>query len=215
MLMDEPFGAIDPINRARLQNELLRLQERIRKTIVFVTHDIDEAIKMGDRIAVLKQGGVLAQYARPAELLMQPADEFVKDFVGADRALKRLALEKVRDVDLWRAPRVRVGDTVTAARRAIEGSDLRYPLVVDDAGRPVAWLDEDDLRGERIEPGTGAPVLSVEREDLLRDALSELLVNEVQYGAVVDGDGRVDGVLSIEIIHDFLVPEAEGLVEPA
>jgi osmoprotectant transport system ATP-binding protein len=104
---------------------------------------------------------------------------------------------------------------VTAARRAIEGSDLRYPLVVDDAGRPVAWLDEDDLRGERIEPGTGAPVLSVEREDLLRDALSELLVNEVQYGAVVDGDGRVDGVLSIEIIHDFLVPEAEGLVEPA
>jgi ABC-type proline/glycine betaine transport system ATPase subunit len=89
MLMDEPFGAIDPINRERLQNEFLRLQREIRKTIVFVTHDIDEAIKMGDRIAVLKKGGILAQYASPAELLMYPKDEFVEDFVGADRALKR------------------------------------------------------------------------------------------------------------------------------
>ena len=100
MLMDEPFGAIDPINRERLQNELLRLQKRLRKTIVFVTHDIDEAIKLGDRIAILKQGGVLAQYATPAELLMAPADGFVEDFVGADRALKRLALTRVGDLDL-------------------------------------------------------------------------------------------------------------------
>jgi osmoprotectant transport system ATP-binding protein len=213
--MDEPFGAVDPINRERLQNELLRLQERLRKTILFVTHDIDEAIRLGDRIAVLRHGGVLAQYATPAELLMQPADEFVEDFVGADRALKRLSLEKVGDRELWRVPRVHVGDAVAAAREAIEGSDVPYPLVVDDTGRPVAWLDDDDLRGERIEPGTGSPVLTVEREDLLRDALSDLLINEVQYGAVVDGDGRVDGVLSIEIIHDFLVPEAEGQVEPA
>jgi osmoprotectant transport system ATP-binding protein len=213
MLMDEPFGAIDPINRERLQNELLRLQERIRKTIVFVTHDIDEAIKIGDRIAVLKQGGVLAQYATPAELLMQPADEFVEDFVGSDRALKRLALQRVRDVDLWRAPRVRVGSTVAAAREAIAGSDLSYPLVVDDEGRPVAWLDEDDLRRDHIEDGAGSPVLTVERDDVLRDALSHLLSNEVQYGAVVDEQGRVDGVLSVEIIHDFLVPEAEGGLE--
>ncbi|MFL6184484.1 MAG: ABC transporter ATP-binding protein, partial [Actinomycetes bacterium] len=90
MLMDEPFGAIDPINRERLQNEFLRLQSQIRKTVVFVTHDIDEAIKMGDRIAVLERGGKLQQYATPAELLMQPANDFVRDFVGADRALKRL-----------------------------------------------------------------------------------------------------------------------------
>jgi osmoprotectant transport system ATP-binding protein len=214
MLMDEPFGAIDPINRGRLQNELLGLQERIRKTIVFVTHDIDEAIKMGDRIAILKRGGVLAQYATPAELLMQPADDFVKDFVGADRALKRLALEKVGDVDLWRAARVRVGDSVAAAREAVNGSDVRHPLVVDDDGRPVAWLGEDDLRSERIEAGRGAPVLTVGRDDLLRDALSNLLINEVQYGAVVDGDGHVEGVLGVEIIHDFLVPEAEGRVQP-
>ena len=107
MLMDEPFGAIDPINRERLQNEFLRLQAELRKTIVFVTHDIDEAIKMGDRIAILKEGGILAQYATPAELLMYPAEPFVEDFVGSDRALKRLALQRVRDIDLWKAPLVR------------------------------------------------------------------------------------------------------------
>ena len=95
MLMDEPFGAVDPINRERLQNEFLRLQAEVRKTILFVTHDIDEAIKMGDRVAVLREGGRLAQYATPAELLMAPADGFVEDFVGADRALKRLALLRV------------------------------------------------------------------------------------------------------------------------
>jgi osmoprotectant transport system ATP-binding protein len=98
MLMDEPFGAIDPINRVRLQNEFLRLQDTIRKTVVFVTHDIDEAIKMGDRIAILRVGGELAQLATPSELLTNPADPFVQDFVGADRALKRLALTRVEAV---------------------------------------------------------------------------------------------------------------------
>jgi osmoprotectant transport system ATP-binding protein len=100
MLMDEPFGAIDPINRARLQDEFLRLQEQVRKTIVFVTHDIDEAIKMGDRIAILRQGGALAQYDTPAEILTNPADEFVAEFVGADRALKRLGLATLAEVKL-------------------------------------------------------------------------------------------------------------------
>src|ERR1700682_6210336 len=100
MLMDEPFGAIDPINRARLQDEFLRLQEQVRKTVVFVTHDIDEAIKMGDRIAILREGGVLAQYDTPASILARPADEFVAEFVGADRALKRLSLSTVGELDL-------------------------------------------------------------------------------------------------------------------
>ncbi|MEO6497099.1 MAG: ABC transporter ATP-binding protein [Solirubrobacteraceae bacterium] len=100
LLMDEPFGAVDPINRERLQNEFLRLQDEIRKTIIFVTHDIDEAIKMGDRIAVLREGGKLVQYATPAELLIRPTDAFVEGFVGADRALKRLSLERVADAPL-------------------------------------------------------------------------------------------------------------------
>jgi osmoprotectant transport system ATP-binding protein len=100
LLMDEPFGAIDPINRTILQDGFLALQAQVRKTVVFVTHDIDEAIKLGDRIAILREGGVLAQYATPQELLDNPADDFVAEFVGADRALKRLGLATLADVDL-------------------------------------------------------------------------------------------------------------------
>jgi osmoprotectant transport system ATP-binding protein len=100
MLMDEPFGAIDPITRERLQNDFLRLHREIRKTVVFVTHDIDEAIKMGDRICILREGGVLAQYDTPEAILAAPADEFVARFVGEDRGLKRLALRRVDEVEL-------------------------------------------------------------------------------------------------------------------
>jgi osmoprotectant transport system ATP-binding protein len=114
MLMDEPFGAIDPINRERLQNEFLRLQGEVQKTVVFVTHDIDEAIKIGDRIAVMQEGGVLAQYAPPAELLMRPANEFVADFVGADRALKRLSLQRVGDIELLPADEAPDGPALAA-----------------------------------------------------------------------------------------------------
>jgi len=190
MLMDEPFGAIDPINRERLQNEFLRLQQEIRKTVVFVTHDIDEAIKMGDRIAVMQKGGRLAQYATPAELLSNPANAFVEDFVGADRGLKRLSLERVRDVDLWRAPLVRDGEEPPTGE-----FDLDYPLVVDEAGRPVRWLS-----GSRAEP-------LIELDDVLRDALSEMLEQETQYAPVVDKQGAVAGVLSIEIIGATLAQE--------
>ena len=212
MLMDEPFGAIDPINRERLQNEFLRLQAEIRKTIVFVTHDIDEAIKMGDRIAVLQEGGILAQYAPPAELLMSPANRFVEDFVGADRALKRLALERVRDVDLWTAPLVRAGEPVADARARAAQSEVPYPLVVDDEGRPLGWLTGRGLTEERVRPDlVSAPEPVVELDDILRDALSDLLASEVQYGAVIDPQGRVVGVLSIELLSHVIAtpPETE------
>jgi osmoprotectant transport system ATP-binding protein len=205
MLMDEPFGAIDPINRERLQNEFLRLQREIRKTVVFVTHDIDEAIKMGDRIAIMQKGGRLAQYAPPAELLMHPAGRFVEDFVGADRALKRLALQRVRDVDLWKAPLVRVGEPVPQARANATDSEVPYPLLVDGDGRPIGWLSERALQGERVERqlrSSAEPVL--ELDDVLRDALSDMLQGEVQYGPVVDERGRVVGVLSIEILGHTL-----------
>jgi osmoprotectant transport system ATP-binding protein len=208
MLMDEPFGAIDPINRERLQNQFLRLQFEIRKTILFVTHDIDEAIKMGDRVAVLEKGGVLSQYATPAELLMSPANDFVEDFVGADRALKRLSLLRVRDIDLWKAPLVRVGEPIAAARAAIPDADLPHPLVVDEQGRPIGWLSERDLAGATV-PATpdAAPYPVIELDDVLRDALSDLLQSETQYGPVVDGEGRVAGVLSVEIVSEFLVSD--------
>jgi osmoprotectant transport system ATP-binding protein len=144
MLMDEPFGAIDPINRSRLQDEFLRLQERLRKTVVFVTHDIDEAIKMGDRIAILREGGTLAQYDAPPDLLMRPADEFVAKFVGADRALKRLGLATLESVELADAGAVDVGD-----RRIPVSCTVRDALsqVLAAGGVPLAVTDGPDVVG--------------------------------------------------------------------
>ena len=145
MLMDEPFGAIDPINRERLQSEFLRLQAEIRKTVVFVTHDIDEAIRIGDRIAILQEGGRLAQYAPPAELLMHPANPFVEDFVGDDRALKRLALKRVRDVPLEPpgevdGPTVGPDQTLRDALSELLARDSRRARVLDGDGHAVGVL---------------------------------------------------------------------------
>ena len=213
MLMDEPFGAVDPINREQLQNEFLRLQAEVRKTILFVTHDIDEAIKMGDRIAILRQGGVLAQYATPAELLMAPADDFVEDFVGADRALKRLALMRVRDIDLWEAPLAHVGQATTEVRAKLDGAEVPYALVIDSERRPLGWLSDDDLLRETVpaRPDT-SPQPMVELDDVMRDALSDLLQAETRYAPVVDAEGRIAGVLSVEIVSEFLTSD-EALTE--
>ena len=211
LLMDEPFGAIDPINRERLQNEFLRLQAEIRKTIVFVTHDIDEAIKMGDRIAVLKEGGHLAQYAPPAELLMAPADEFVEQFVGADRALKRLAHQRVRDVDLIKVAQIRAGEPVAEARAKCEDSDVDLAMLVDDKGCPQGWLSERAFTGERVRKELRSPAEPIiDLDDVLRDALGRLLADESRYGPVVDGHGRMAGVLSLDVIsHSLQVPAEE------
>jgi osmoprotectant transport system ATP-binding protein len=201
MLMDEPFGAIDPINRERLQNEFLRLQAELRKTIVFVTHDIDEAIKMGDRIAIMQVGGKLAQFAPPADLLMAPANAFVEDFVGADRALKRLALQRVRDIDLWTVGTCREGEQVTHVRERVAEADLDIPLLVDADQHPLGWLSERGLTGERVRAELRSPAEPiVELDDILRDALSDLLARESMYAPVVDAGGRVVGVLSMQVI---------------
>jgi osmoprotectant transport system ATP-binding protein len=208
MLMDEPFGAIDPINRSRLQNEFLRLQAEIRKTVLFVTHDVDEAIKMGDRIAVMKKGGELAQFASPTELLMEPADEFVEDFVGADRALKRLALIRVKNVNLWQAPVARAGDPTGPVRVALESAEVPHAILVDGENRPLGWLSARDLIGDTLpqQPDSAAePVL--DGEVTLRDGLASLLASGSRYAPVVDGRGRLDGVLSVEIVSDFLASD--------
>jgi osmoprotectant transport system ATP-binding protein len=212
MLMDEPFGAIDPINRERLQNEFLRLQAEIRKTVLFVTHDIDEAIKMGDRIAVMRKGGRVAQYATPAELLMAPADEFVEDFVGADRALKRLALMRVADIDLWEAPLAHVGQATAEVRAKLAGAEVAYPLLVDPERRPLGWLSERDLAAETVPATPDSPLGPLlELDDVMRDALADLLQGEAQYAAVADARGRIAGVLSVEIISEFLAsPKAKS-----
>jgi osmoprotectant transport system ATP-binding protein len=159
MLMDEPFGAIDPITRERLQDEFLRLHNEIRKTVIFVTHDIDEAIKVGDRIAILHQGGVLAQYATPDELLASPANEFVERFVGADRGLKRLSLRRVSEIELEPAlssfdgPRCPASTTLRDA----------LSIMLTDGARELLVVAADD--------GSPLGVLSIERvSDLLRAA---------------------------------------------
>jgi osmoprotectant transport system ATP-binding protein len=158
----------------------------------------------------MKQGGKLAQYASPAELLMYPADRFVEDFVGADRALKRLALQRVRDIDLWKAPLVRAGESVEAARAKVADSDLPYPLLVDGDGRPLGWLSERGLVGERVQGDLRSSAEpTVELDDVLRDALSDLLQHDAQYGPVVDPEGRVAGVLSLEIISHALRADPE------
>jgi osmoprotectant transport system ATP-binding protein len=214
MLMDEPFGAIDPINRERLQNEFLRLQAEIRKTVLFVTHDIDEAIKMGDRIAVMRKGGHVAQYATPAELLMAPADEFVEDFVGADRALKRLALMRVSDINLWEAPLAHVGQATGEVRAKLEGAEVPYPLLVDSERRPLGWLSERDLAAETVPARPDSPLGPVlELDDVMRDALADLLQGESQYAPVTDRGGRIAGVLSVEIISEFLASPAARVEE--
>jgi osmoprotectant transport system ATP-binding protein len=209
MLMDEPFGAVDPINRERLQNEFLRLQAEVRKTILFVTHDIDEALKMGDRIAVMREGGVLAQYATPAELLMSPSESFVEGFVGADRALKRLALLRVSDVDLWEAPLAFPGQATSEVRAKLDGAEVSHALVVDGDRRPLGWLSESDLVAETVPARPGSkPDPIIDSDDVLRDALSDLLQAETLYAPVVDGRGAIAGVLSFEVISDFLTSPA-------
>jgi osmoprotectant transport system ATP-binding protein len=216
MLMDEPFGAVDPIRRERLQNEFLRLQEQVRKTVIFVTHDVDEAIKMADRIAILQRGGILAQYDTPAAILANPASEFVERFVGADRGLKRLSLGRVRDLEVIEPVIVHAGEERADVRRRLDGVEpLHYALLVDGQDRPLGWIDEHDLAGSGpIDPGAATPgAPTVQPETTLRDALSALLGSSVQLGVVVDARERVIGLVSVDAIGERLrapVRDTEG-----
>lgn len=203
MLMDEPFGAIDPITRTRLQNEFLRLQEEINKTIIFVTHDIDEAIKMGDRIAILREQSHIAQFDTPENILTAPADDFVKDFVGAGASLKRLNLSRVRDLDrVTDLPTGTPGDDVEMLRARLNASEWTSLLMLDVDGRPARWLRPGDLTDpSRDLLGVGLPVRArVEPQATLHDALDEMLVGSVGGAVVVDGEGRFHGVVDMDAV---------------
>jgi len=206
MLMDEPFGAVDPIVRERLQNEFLRLQEELAKTILFVTHDIDEAIKMGDLVAVMQTGGILAQFAEPAEILASPASEFVARFVGADRGLKRMSLSRVSDLELRRPITAKVGDVCSDARRRALADSFAYLLLVDEANRPVGWIGEDEIPTEgRLTESMGESMSPLmDRRTTLKDALSMLLDADVQAGIVVDRTGAVIGLVTADMIADWM-----------
>ena len=202
MLMDEPFGAVDPIVRDRLQNEFLRLQEQIAKTIMFVTHDIDEAIKMGDLVAVFQTGGHLAQFGPPLEILAAPASEFVARFVGQDRGLKRLSLLRVSDVAMQAPVVARVGEPTADARQRASAAPNGYVLIVDGANRPLGWAAPDDLSGgDGVSAEMANPVSPlVNKRTTLKDALSMMLDADVQTGIVVDRTQSVLGLVTIEAV---------------
>ncbi len=206
MLMDEPFGAIDPITRDRLQNEFLRLQAEICKTIVFVTHDIDEAIKMGDRIAILRDRSRIAQYDTPERILLNPADEFVADFIGRGASLKRLSLSRVRDIALGSWPTVRDGTGRDEVRRILAAGDRSCVLVLDDQGRPRTWVDEDQLARPdgRTLTEIGLPPAVVEPRATLSDTLNEMLTARYSTAVVVDESGAYLGVVEIDTINEAI-----------
>jgi osmoprotectant transport system ATP-binding protein len=216
LLMDEPFGAVDPIVRERLQNELLRLQEDLAKTIIFVTHDIDEAIKMGDLVAVMQVGGHLAQFGPPAEILANPASDFVARFVGADRGLKRLSLSRVGELSLAPAVVARPGDDSAEARRRAFADPFRYLLLVDATNRPVGWIDEREIptEGRLTEAMAHAMSPLLNRRTTLKDALSMLLDADVQAGIVVDRAGAVLGLVTADMIANWMRDTASAASDP-
>jgi len=210
LLMDEPFGAVDPIVRERLQNELLAIQEGLAKTILFVTHDIDEAIKMGDRIAVMQAGGRLAQFGTPDEILANPASEFVARFVGADRGLKRLALARVRDLEPTWAPTAQVGDPAAEASARAAADPFPYLLLLEPDGRPIGWVSDDDIPTDGVLEASMATEMSplLDRRTTLKDALSMLLASSVQAGIVVDRRGAYQGLITVDMIVERMRPAA-------
>jgi osmoprotectant transport system ATP-binding protein len=195
MLMDEPFSAVDPVVRAELQNEFLRLQSELGKTILFVTHDIDEAVKLGDEVGVMRIGGKLAQLATPAELLADPVDDFVANFVGRDRCYRSLGFRAAGDLPLATEPAVRLGaDGAEAIRTARDG----WVLAVDADDRPQGWIDVRQVSvGGTVEQrllhrgGTVA-----KEDDSLRAALDAALSAPSGRGVIVDGNGRLLGTIT-------------------
>jgi osmoprotectant transport system ATP-binding protein len=207
MLMDEPFAAVDPIVRERLQDQFLDIQERLRKTIVFVTHDIDEAIKMADRIAILNKGGVIEQYAHPEEILREPANAFVEDFVGAERGLKRLALIKVSEIEVEKGPVVPTTASATEARNEMERFGFDWVTVIDGDGRLLGWVDGAELRGKQkvdeAEPRKFSAYVTSNAS--LRQALDSIVTSRTQVAVVATEGDRYLGILTLERISQEIV----------
>jgi osmoprotectant transport system ATP-binding protein len=207
LLMDEPFGAIDPINREIIQDEFLKMQQDLKKTILFVSHDIDEAVKMGDKIAIFR-GGKLVQYDAPDELLAHPKNDFVADFVGGDRELKRMRLIKVRQAMEPTRASAYAGDTLADAKKRLDQAGGDHLVVLDADDRPQGQLGRADLEGgegkrtcEDAQHPLAAPV--AQHHDL-RTAVSRMFTYNTDWLAVVDEDGRYAGTISNASITEHL-----------
>ena len=209
LLMDEPFSAVDPVVRAQLQDEFLRLQDDVRKTILFVTHDIEEAVRLGDRIAVFAQGGRLEQFDTPATVLGAPATPFVADFVGADRGLKRLSVTPITKADLEAPPLVHLDDSLGAA--AVAMGDSRWAVVLDADGRLAGWIGRDMCRGEGTVRDEARRMNAwVELDDSLKVAFAEMLQWDAGWIAVLDDSDHYVGVLTPSTLHAALRRSVEA-----
>ena len=205
LLMDEPFGAVDPVVRGRLQQELLALQARVHKTIVLVTHDLDEALTIADRVALLDRGGRLAQYAEPDTLLQSPSEPFVTEFLGEDRSLRRLSLRDVGSLQLAAGPVVEVGSPRSRARDVLAREGGEWVGVVADE-RFLGWLAAERIAGDGTvdaHDGLEAPAALVSSEDSLRAAMDRIMTARTAVAVVVD-DGRFRGVVTLEAIRRAL-----------
>jgi osmoprotectant transport system ATP-binding protein len=217
MLMDEPFSAVDPVVREQLQNEFLRLQGELGKTIVFVTHDIDEAIKLGDNVAVMRVGGRLAQLATPAELLSRPADAFVAGFVGRDRGYRALGFAEAGQLPLLDEPAVRLGQSMRDARDAAQDS---WVLVVDGEDKPQGWLAagalaDDAVRGEITPEQLNLGGTLAVASGTLREALDAALSSPSGRGVVVHDDGRYAGTITASAVLTRIEERAAGVRDEA
>ncbi len=214
LLMDEPFGAVDPITRGRLQNEFLRLQEQMKKTIVFVTHDIDEAIKMGDKIAVMREGN-LVQYSTPDDLLSTPKNEFVASLVGRNRSIKRLHLIHAESVVKPELPFIKLKDTLNIIREKIKDSHLEVAAVVDDKDRLKGVISQSDIKDLEDEKITASRIYSeidnfCTDDATLNDVLSVMLNCGEGYVVVTQEEEKVQGVITLGDIMGVVKDESDS-----
>lgn len=204
LLMDEPFGAIDPINRVELQSEFLKIQQKIRKTIIFVTHDIYEAIKMGDRIALMKEGR-LVQYDTPANLLYRPKDEFVEGFVGTDRALKGLQLLRVKEVMISPPITAKSEERVEVVGERMEQEGIDSLPVVENDGKFIGWIGVSDLGSGKVVKDIMSPsATTLIVNAVLNEALSVMLSSGLKALPIVSEDSKLEGVLTFDAIQKTL-----------
>lgn len=207
LLMDEPFGAVDPLVRTKLQHELLGLQSTVKKTIVFVTHDIDEAITLGDRIAVFGAGGVLAQFATPSELLAAPANAFVADFLGPERGLKRLSLRRVYDVTADPGPVVSMEASAKDAALVAANAQTDWVVVLREDRTLYGWASLSDLAdaprlGDLTLP---LPQLTVNANHSLRAALNAMVTSQVGVAVRLGPTGTYEGIVTHELLSGELL----------
>ncbi|MET0317991.1 MAG: ATP-binding cassette domain-containing protein, partial [Rhodococcus fascians] len=205
LLMDEPFGAVDPITRGLLQDELMRLQSELGKTIVFVTHDFNEAVKLGDRIAVLGNQSSIMQYDTPEAILANPANDTVAGFVGADASLKQLTLTRIRDVRLLQCPTARESDPVDDIRTKISSRKWQWGLILDDRNRPLRWVSPGHLATASSLRGVGVPIGElVSIQSTLQDGLEALLAESTASTVVTGPRGEYVGLISIDTLVGHL-----------